>query len=68
MNCTNCGAHIYAKGLCRPCYAYKLRTGTERPEELIVAHNRRRFDRAQIRAHFLACSIAYEPNVVNSAH
>lgn len=40
--CSNCeAAPVRANGRCRACDIYLKRRGTERPENLIVAHGRR---------------------------
>lgn len=38
-----------ATGRCTTCYRYRLRNGVDRPEHLIVAHNRRRGEREMLR-------------------
>lgn len=39
--CRNCGDEAYARGRCRLCYVYFRKHGTERPEEVWIAYNRR---------------------------
>lgn len=41
-HCRVCGhPDIHAKDRCKTDYQYRRRTGTDRPEELIVRHGRR---------------------------
>jgi hypothetical protein len=45
--CANChSADVRpTKTLCSACYEYDRRTGKARPEEVVVKHNVRRFER-----------------------
>lgn len=43
--CRVCGAPARAKGLCPTDYAYRARTGRDRPEELVVRHGVRLLER-----------------------
>lgn len=39
-----CGAEVYARDRCQPCYRYLRKHGRDRPEELVVAYGRRLLD------------------------
>jgi hypothetical protein len=46
--CRRCWfAPARAKGLCQPCWAYKQRTGRDRPAEKIMRHVTRTIDAEQ---------------------
>lgn len=47
--CQNCHSASVrpTKSLCSACYEYGRRTGRARPEEVVVKHNVRRFERGQ---------------------
>lgn len=41
----NCeGPRPPGRSRCNPCASYFYRNGTERPEDLVIAHNRRKFE------------------------
>ena len=47
--CQTCGWRVATrKGRCMACYRYWLRTGVERPDELIVEHARRLDERRRV--------------------
>ena len=49
--CSNCHSADTrpTKRLCTACYDYGRRTGKDRPEDVVIKHNVRRFEREAVR-------------------